>query len=288
MAFIMLSIYTLMSNGSATKDRVVSDDRQYLQIQTALHRIEQDFIQIYSPLYHSFVMDNRTKGRTAIPTTRRRLQYRTESFPRVSYDGNYVPIVGNEDKAQITFFSSSNRRRIQDGKESRYAWVRYSLENNSDEEKRAPFVLVRGIESINPYGGNILRSDSFTRQQLLKNVAGLEFQFWDPQTKEFVDRKRDVRGEKDLLRAVKVILTWVGEQEEEHIFEKILRPLYPFFDTEKEKNMIEKIEQEKRRRANQAARGASRDRNARRRRGSADRTDPRARNRRMGGEDEGF
>ena len=244
LAFLALGMYSIISNGTTTKDRTLSEDRQFLQVQMAIHRMAQDFAQVYSPLYHSYVEEgrpNRERRRQGRPNHR---SYKTTTFPRMTYQGLQIPIVSNEDEGEITFLTTSNRRKVQDNKESHYAWISYSLENNPNEDKRADSVIIRRVLSFDPYTQDVVREDSFTEQRLLDNVSSLKFEFWDSRRKRFVERTRDMTSEIHLLRSIKATLVWVNGQGHEETFERIFRPLFPFFDTEKDKKERDKIVQE--------------------------------------------
>ena len=258
MAFVAISAYTLISDGSAVKDRITADDREFLRVHTALGRIERDLLQIYSPLYYSFREEAQTEGRgqnTAPRPRRPRIRpHTTRSFPSATHDGRRIPIVSNMEKGHLTFFTASNRRKVQDNKESRYQWVSYSLENNPDTEKRADSLVMRYSKPLDPYPEDVLQNEGFTAQRVLANVSSLQFLFWDTGRKDFVERSSDVAQDVHLVRAVKVLLTWVAPSGEERIFERVFRPLFPFFDTKKDQEEIKKVHEERRKKRGQRSR----------------------------------
>src|SRR5690606_15709908 len=53
LAFVMFGVVAITENSQNTKDRTVQTDRDNLQIETAMARLEWDFSQIWSPLYYS-------------------------------------------------------------------------------------------------------------------------------------------------------------------------------------------------------------------------------------------
>lgn len=234
-------MYTIIAEGTATKERTLSEDRQFLQVQTAMQRMAQDFAQAYSPLYHSYVASSRPNRERRGQGQSAHRPYRTTTFPRTTYQGLQVPVVVNEENGAISFLTTSNRRKIQNSKESQYAWISYSLENNPDDDKRADAVIIRRVLSTDPYTEDVIREDTFTEQRLLDNVSSLRFEFWDSQRKRFVERTRNMSSEIHLLRAVRANIVWVNEQGQEESFERIFRPFFPFFDTEKDRNEKEKI-----------------------------------------------
>ena len=53
LAFLMVGVYTIVSNSVDTKDRVLSEDKSYVQVMRALDRLQSDVAQLWSPLYCS-------------------------------------------------------------------------------------------------------------------------------------------------------------------------------------------------------------------------------------------
>src|SRR5690606_16098139 len=128
--------------------------------------------------------------------------------------------------------------KLQNSKQSRYAWVKYSL-RKSDEvvtSDSAPDAgqseWVRTFQNENLWEENF-NFDDTAPQVLLRGVKALEFNFWDQRNEKWVDRLRD-STDPDLLRVLKVKLTWVDPDGVEHNFERIMRPIWPSFDTKKD------------------------------------------------------
>ena len=59
----MLSVVTVTNSSLDNKDLVISEDRELLQIETAFDRLNWDFSQIYTPLYHTqkFKVDHKKR-----------------------------------------------------------------------------------------------------------------------------------------------------------------------------------------------------------------------------------
>jgi hypothetical protein len=122
----------MVDNSTDTKDRVLKEDQLLLQSLTAISRIDSDFSQLYSPLF-AYGKGNPSTDPNAI--------YQDSSSARGSIEGKtkngmIIPQFQSEDKSSLIFLTSANRRKIADVKESRFAWVKYSLrrsEKNSNE-----------------------------------------------------------------------------------------------------------------------------------------------------------
>lgn len=253
LAFLSLGINSIVSSSADTKDEVTKEDRQFLQIYTALNRIEIDFTQIYSPLYFTVKeksldqveAEARAEGSDFDRDTYDNpgLSYQgSEKYPAISRKGEPIGVIENEDKNTLVFPTMSNRRKIQNSKESRYAWVKYSLGNASEsadgEEKRGDD-LIRNFTAIDPYSKEF-DWENTESQVLLQNVKSIVFEFYDKSKEKWVDRLRDTGLDQETPRAMRVVLKWVNENNKEEEFVRVFRPLWPYFDTaadEKERQL---------------------------------------------------
>ena len=105
LAFLMMGAYVMVDNSQRTKDSVTVEDRTMLQAQMALNRLEADFSQLYSPAY--FVQEKKEK--------RAPVGYQaTEQFPRMTGEGQIVPLLEQSDDSTLVFMTSSNRRKMRD------------------------------------------------------------------------------------------------------------------------------------------------------------------------------
>jgi len=52
LSLLMVSIYSVIENSTTTKDRIITEDRDKMQLEMAFARIETDLEYIYSPLYY--------------------------------------------------------------------------------------------------------------------------------------------------------------------------------------------------------------------------------------------
>jgi prepilin-type N-terminal cleavage/methylation domain-containing protein len=240
LAFLMLGVNTIVSNSTETKDIVTTEDRAYLQIYTALNRFEVDFIQIYSPLYFTVKeqsLDEAAKERADDEASDRdtydnpNLAYQgSEKYPTISRKGEPIGAIVNEDKNSLIFSTMSNRRKIQDAKESRYAWVKYSLGKVSDDEDLQGEELIRNYTALDPYSKEFDWKNTES-QVLLQNVKSLTFWFYDKAKEKWVDRLTDTGVDQETPRAVRINLVWINDLGNEIEFERTFRPLWPYFDT---------------------------------------------------------
>lgn len=241
LAFLMVGVYTIITNSVATKDRVLKEDKSFVQVLRALNRLQSDVAQLWSPLY-AHAKYNANEARVQAQAARTEFKPSTfkasERFPFETVTGKAAPAVVAEEKSEIIFFTASNRRKMQDSKQSRYAWVKYSLRKNDEvvstetESKAGEYEWIRTFQNADLWNSQFSFDDS-TPQVLLRGVKTLEFLYWDDRSEKFVDRLRD-SSEPELLRILKVKVAWVGDDGIELEYERIMRPLWPHFDTKKD------------------------------------------------------
>lgn len=240
LSFMMVSIYTVVDNNINTKEIVISEDRQFLQMYTAMHRLNEDISQIYSPLYYSSIeikkpgtdqnpnleySDNIANNNRFIPSP---------LFPRANVLNQPIPIIEQETKNSLMFMTSSNKRFIEGQKQSRFSWVHYSLESDDRDEAPAENMLVRRVVSENVFERN-LDVPAVRPQVLLRGVKELRFEFWSRQDVKWVDNVRLLAPEeRETIRAISLTLTWVDSNKTERTTLRIFRPFWPYFDVVKD------------------------------------------------------
>jgi prepilin-type N-terminal cleavage/methylation domain-containing protein len=244
LAFLSLGINSIVSSSADTKDEVTREDRQFLQIYTALNRIEIDFTQIYSPLY--FTVKEKTLDELEAQARENGEDFDqsnldnpgvayqgSERYPGVSRKGEPIGAILQEDKGKLIFPTMSNRRKVQNSKESRFAWVRYSLgsvsEQGEGEESRGDD-LIRNFSAIDPYAKDF-DWENTEDQVLLQNVKSITFEFFDKSKEKWVERLQETGLDQDTPRAMRVVLIWMNENNKEEEFVRVFRPLWPYFDT---------------------------------------------------------
>jgi prepilin-type N-terminal cleavage/methylation domain-containing protein len=157
LAFITIGVVSITDDAAQTMERTTEINENNLQIETAMSRFDWDFSQIYSPLYFSTIMNmnaNQTMasgdtgafqdgsmpgtmpGTTtgATPPAQQVSPYlqqyyeslinrfeRNENFMGVSKEGLPVPRFHNPEKNVLEFFTTSNRRKLENQKQSHFA-----------------------------------------------------------------------------------------------------------------------------------------------------------------------
>lgn len=265
LAFITIGVVNITDNAAQTKERTTEVNENNLQIETAMSRFEWDFSQIYSPLYFSSVMNmnqnigvdgqpisgtqpNGTQsGATPGQVNPQLQQYyeqlisrfeRNEHFISVSKDGHPIPRFYAPEKSIFEFFTTSNRRKVENTKQSHFAWVRYSLadqEQTEEEETNTNIPkslksFVRYFSADDPYGDqriNVQENQLVKAAVLLRNVEYLEFQFWDYQRRKWETNLRNIESGESLVRGVKLIITWYDSQGAKRSSTRIFRTLWP-------------------------------------------------------------
>ncbi|WP_127717305.1 prepilin-type N-terminal cleavage/methylation domain-containing protein [Halobacteriovorax sp. HLS] len=243
LALLMSMMYTIVQNSTETKDKIISEDRDSLQLVTALERLETDISQIYSPMYFNAAYsknENQDQDEpTPTDTTNTKDPLSTyepsERFPAISTAGDIIPAFLNESKTELVFMSTSNRRIREDSKQSRFNWIRYSIRSISEESLKTgvQYELVRSVESENIFKKDF-NWDKIKEHVLLKDLKSFQFQFWNKETKKFVDSIAELAIDRETPRIIKVKMVWINKDNNEIEIERTFRPLFPLFDTEKD------------------------------------------------------
>lgn len=236
LSFIMISVITIQNQSQESTDRIIAEDKNWLQVETAFSRLEWDFSHIYSPLYYSHEMKNDqllTEDEQEAFNIMTLPYSENENFAFLSYDAHPVPIIKHEQKSSFEFFTTSNRRKFKNIKQSNYAWVRYDIQDLESEDSDQPQkVLVRYFYPDNPFIAETIPWDNVKGQILLRNITSLKFEFWDRLQRKWFDDLTLVQNGQYKLSAVKVIIDWLDLYGQKYKFERIFRPLFPHFEPE--------------------------------------------------------
>ncbi|PIK15298.1 prepilin-type N-terminal cleavage/methylation domain-containing protein [Halobacteriovorax sp. JY17] len=248
LSMLMATMYTIVNDSTESKDQIIAEDRDALQLVTALDRMEQDFAQFYSPLYFSAKYSpknadqNQQFGDIEKNDSQKQIDplasyEASERYPAISTSGNIVPKIENESKTELSFLTTANRRILEDSKQSRYAWVKYALRSSTkdDYEKKegADYELTRAIETENIYKKDF-NWENVKEYPLLRGIKSFQFLFWNSKTEKFVDKLDLLSTDKETPRLVKILMVWINSDNNEVKIERTFRPLSPFFDTEKD------------------------------------------------------
>lgn len=236
LSFISFATYKMIDTNSETKDRVIKEDRQTVQILTAIGRFDADFSQIYNPLFaYSKVVPTASSNDIYADNT---------SNPNGAFDGKakngaLIPQFKSEDKSTLVFFTLANRRKVADSKESRFAWIKYSLRamepdpDNPDDKTSGLYEIIRQSINTDIYNSS-LDWNKPKSQVVMDRVKDMEFSFWDERTKKYTSSLQELNENKNLIRSLKVSLKWMDEDNREQKLEKTFRVLNPYFNTKRD------------------------------------------------------
>ena len=222
-----------------TKERVVKEDRQTIQSLVAIGRIDSDLSQIYNPLFsHGKIVPKASDGIDAYAESS---SGSNGSFDGMTTSGSLIPQIKSEDKSTLIFLTLANRRKIADSKESRFAWIKYSIKpmesdpENPDDKTIGLYELVR--QSIATDIFNSTQDWSKPKfQVVMEKIKSFEFYFWDERSKKFTTSIQELNENKNLIRYLKVSIVWIDADNNEQKIEKSFRALFPFFNTKKDED----------------------------------------------------
>ena len=100
-------------------------------------------------------------------------------------------------------------------------------------KKENTSLLVRQFITNNPYRKDF-SWDRVKSYPLADGIKKISFHFWNNEKEEWESSLKDIGSEKDLIRSIKVELTWIDLHGHDHEVVRSFRPLWPFFDTKKD------------------------------------------------------
>ncbi len=167
----------------------------------------------------------------------------SEHFASVSKEGMPIPKFYSPEKTTFEFFTSSNRRKLENTRQSNYAWVRYTLGdhlehpegiNGKEVNPNIPKNLktfVRYFSADNPYSDKRLNveDDKIKGAVLLENVEKLEFQFWNFDRRKWETNLKTIQGGENMLRGVRVMITWYDSAGQKRSADRFFRNHWPIF-----------------------------------------------------------
>lgn len=163
---------------------------------------------------------------------------RNEHFSALSKEGLPIPRFYAPEKNTFEFLTASNRRKVENVRQSSFAWVRYGLTNmtpeqeKENEESRSQIPkslknLTRWFDPNDPWGVKHIDTEEIKGAVLLENVEALEFSFWDPQRKKWEFNLRSIQNGEGLIRGVKLFISWYDSQGVKRSVERIFRNHWP-------------------------------------------------------------
>ncbi len=234
LAFVMIGVVSIIDNSQNTKDRTVQLDRDNLQIETAMARLEWDFSQIWSPLYFSkrFTGNLDPQNNAGIEE----VAYLYEGHPRFrmpSKEGLPIPKFFLREKNDILFLTTANRRKLENQKQSHFMWVRYYLGEITipDEapgagagQEKTVKALMRQVFIDDPWVKEDFPLEETRSAVMLEKVEKLEFALWDPKTKKWNDNQQAVTDGESLWRGLQITITWKDSADLERTTVRWFRP----------------------------------------------------------------
>lgn len=265
LGIITIAVVSITDDSVNKIERTTELNKNNLAIESALSRFDWDFGQIYSPLYFSTVMnmqslnqnpaavdadgDGQPDQQPAAPQQNPQLQMyyeqiiermqQNEHFSALSKEGLPIPRFYSPEKNIFEFLTASNRRKIENVRQSSFAWVRYGLtdmtsdqikENEEDSKIQIPKSLknlTRWFDPSDPWGTKRIDLEEVKGAVLLANVEVLEFSFWDFQKKKWESNLRTIQNGESVIRGVKVFISWYDSQGVKRSAERIFRNHWP-------------------------------------------------------------
>jgi prepilin-type N-terminal cleavage/methylation domain-containing protein len=249
LSFIMIGVINFTQSTYETSDRVTREDKELLQIETAMSRLEWDISQVYSPLYFSHAMNPEHMSEAEGEAYNQLIEsYQNNSrFSSLSFDGLPIPVFKTPDKSTFIFFTTSNRRKYENSKQSHFAWVKYSLVSddtedseissqneslNTAKEAKKALMLVRNVYTKDIFSPEPIEWDNIKSQVLLRKVISLTFEFWNPKSKKWTDNLELIENGYQVIYAVRVLIDYYDPDNIEKKSVRVFRPLYPEFKPE--------------------------------------------------------
>ncbi len=234
-SLIMLTVINFTQSTQDTAERVTAEDKELLQIETAMSRLEWDISHIYSPLYFSHKMDptQMSEGEGVIYNDLIQKYSKNQRFNFISYDALPIPFFQNPEKSEFIFLTQSNRRKFQDIKQSHFAWIRYSLKTDENSEtKDGNKMLVRNVLADDIFSDQKIEWDDLKDQVLMRKINKLKFEFWDKKNQKWRDNLDIIEDGKNKALGIRITMEYLGPDNIESIAVRIFRPLFPDFTPE--------------------------------------------------------
>ena len=238
LSLLMISVVNMTSKSLESKDAIVKEDREILELETALDRLNWDFSQIYTPLYHTppFQPPERKRSEEAFQAREKMKRWLEnplygEYFLHPDFFGRPIPDFKSEGgKEAIEFYTKSHRRRFRDTNESEFAWVRYEFRpyRGDDEDNKDLYELVRYYNAQHIYNRNLDLKET-PAIVLTNRVKEFRFLFWDDERKKWLPRYLTEKLPPP-LRGLKLELKWKRRSDgAELTTSRTYRTIWPYF-----------------------------------------------------------
>ena len=238
LSLMMISVVSVTNDSLDHKEIIISEDRELLQIETAFDRLNWDFSQIYTPLYHTraFRIDPRDRKESSkkLRNFQRNPLYGeggTRRFIKPDFWGRPIPMIQQDGKEAIEFYTKGHRRRFENIKESEFAWVRYEFRSyqGEDQSKKDLLELVRYYSPINIYDSD-LNLKELQATVLTNKVSEYTFFFWNEKGEKWEEDLNHIDNHRHPLRGLKLEIKWKrGREQVEEFSSKTYRTIWPRF-----------------------------------------------------------
>lgn len=270
LSFLMTAMYQIIDSSATTNDRVTSEDRERLNLEIGLMRVQRDLELIHSPLYFdsSKIEDNKlfantynssksttNQGTTGSSQSQTQSQsqaqqsnapvltthlYQNKNYDNLSAGNIPIPIIINEEKGSLVFMTSANRRLIKNSKQSNLIWVRYRVASTQtegvdeeDQNKEAPYSLTRTIISQNLYDTE-LDWEKAKEYAVINNLRDFYFEFYSPEKEAFVASLKELNELRNTPRLIRMTLDYVSKNGDEYKIQRTVRVLWPEFNAQED------------------------------------------------------
>jgi type II secretory pathway component PulJ len=232
LAFVMFGVVAITNNSQNTKDRTVQTDRDNLQIETAMARMDWDFSQLWSPLFFSQRFTGNLNPQSNPGIVEVAYHYENnQRFSQPSKEGLPIPRFQLRDKSDIIIFTTANRRKLENQKQADFMWVRYHLGDttiiNAGGEEKTVKSILRQVFPDDPWSREELDIANTRTDTLLENVEKLEFTVWNSQTRKWDTSLQSIPGGDSLIRGIKVEVTWKDANDVERSTVRWFRSPWP-------------------------------------------------------------
>ncbi len=243
LAMISLGITSLMTGSLVTTDEIKAEDQDRLSIETFFNRFEYDFQHQYSPLFFSNIhpkfLGFQNIEESELPAEEmaklQAIRTRYQSSERFSFPStNMLPIavLRSNQPDEFTFIAESNNKfsGSEPGERySRFHWVRYSVGPSEREGVTGNSIFRESWPANLYYEQRPEGGPPTVRYAVLDHVISFSVTFWNPENREFIRNLNEIPGGEHFLRAIKIDLAYQNIYEQEEIYSRIYRPLFPFF-----------------------------------------------------------
>jgi len=235
--FLSISINKVVHRSSIEQEKIMLEDRELLDLENAIQRMKIDITNLYTPLFYSsqFVQTEEKNENTTSEDSKSKF-VPSETFPQVTKSGVPIPLIQNENKSSLSFFTSSNRRKFENAKQSHYAWVSYEL--RSSAKKKNLYELVRKYSPSNPFVKEF-NWDEIKTHILFDGIKSMTFEFWNNKKEEWVEGLKELSNQL-IFRLIRLKIIWIDTLNSENVREQSFRVQWPYFDTKKDDEEVKK------------------------------------------------